>query len=234
MTRKELWFILYLARLGNRRIHGGDTGIVEVFYSTLLALSAFWLGACPFSVWIGQWTLGKDIRDYGDGNPGAFNVFRAGGRKSGFLAIIVDIAKGVPFVLLAHSFFGLREPVVLAIALCAILGHAFSPLLGLRGGKAVAVTFGVLCGLPHPDMLTTLVIFILLGFLFIENDAWIVMLGPSGSLAYLILSGASYWESLFMMCVLAILAIKHFDELHTVPRLKVKLIGWLQSRRRVT
>ena len=44
---------------------------MEVFYPTLLVVSAFWLGACPFSVWIGQWLLGKDIRDYGDGNPGA-------------------------------------------------------------------------------------------------------------------------------------------------------------------
>ena len=40
---------------------------MEVSYFTLLALSAFGLGACPFSVWIGRWVLGKDIRDYGDG-----------------------------------------------------------------------------------------------------------------------------------------------------------------------
>jgi glycerol-3-phosphate acyltransferase PlsY len=76
--------------------------IVEVFYFALSAVSAFWLGACPFSVWIGRWVLGKDIRDYGDGNPGAANVFRAGGRKSGCLAVILDTTKGVPFVALAH------------------------------------------------------------------------------------------------------------------------------------
>jgi len=120
-----------------------------MFYFALLILCAFWLGACPFSVWIGQWLLGKDIRDYGDGNPGAVNVFRAGGRKSGFLAIFLDVAKGVPFVVLAHSFFGLSEAIVLAVALSAILGHAFSPLLHLRGGKSVAVTFGVLLALPQ-------------------------------------------------------------------------------------
>ena len=108
-------------------------------HPALLAVSAFWLGACPFSVWIGQWLLGKDIRDYGDGNPGATNVFRAGGRKSGCLAIILDAAKGVPFVLLAHLFFGLSIIAVMAVALSAILGHAFSPLLRFRGGKSIAV-----------------------------------------------------------------------------------------------
>ena len=46
--------------------------------STLvLSIAAFWLGACPFSVWIGRWFLDKDIRHFGDGNPGCGNVFRA-------------------------------------------------------------------------------------------------------------------------------------------------------------
>ena len=147
----------------------GSIGIVEVFYSTLLAVSAFWLGACPFSVWIGRWLLGKDIRDYGDGNPGAANVFRAGGRKSGCLAVILDVAKGVPFVALAHSFFGLPEATVMAVAVSAILGHAFSPLLGFRGGKSVAVTFGVLLALPQHEMLIAFAVFMFLGFLFIEG-----------------------------------------------------------------
>lgn len=205
---------------------------MEVSYFTLSALSAFGLGACPFSVWIGQWVLGKDIRDYGDGNPGAANVFRAGGRKSGFLAVILDTAKGVPFVFLAHSFFKLPEAAVMGVALSAILGHAFSPLLQLKGGKAIAVTFGALVALPQHDMLITFAAFMLLGFLFIEINAWTVMFGATGSLAYLLATRGSSWEALFMLCVLTLLAIKHFDELKTVPRIKVKLLAWLQSRRR--
>ena len=205
---------------------------MEALYPTLLAACAFGLGACPFSVWIGQWLLGKDIRDYGDGNPGAANVFRAGGRKSACLAVILDTAKGMPFVVLAHSFFGFSEVVVMVVALSAILGHAFSPLLRFRGGKSVGVTFGVLFALPQHELLTTFVIFLLLGFLFIETDAWTVMFGLAGSLAYLIATGGSSWEALFMLSVLAILAVKHFEDLKTVPRLRGRLIHWFQSRRR--
>lgn len=204
----------------------------EVLHLTLTAVGAFWLGACPFSMWIGQWLLGKDIRDYGDGNPGAVNVFRAGGRKSGCLAVILDVAKGMPFVVLAHSFFGLSEATTLAVGLCAILGHAFSPLLGFNGGKSVAVTFGVLLALPQHEMLLTFAIFIVLGFLFIEIDAWTVMLGPAGSLVYLVATSGSLWESIFMLGVFVILAVKHFSELQTVPRFGGRLINWLQSRRR--
>ena len=195
-------------------------------------MCAFWLGACPFSVWVGRWCLGKDIRDYADGNPGAVNVFRAGGRKSGCLALTLDIAKGIPFVALAHSFFRLPEIVVVAVALSAILGHAFSPLLRFKGGKSIAVTFGVLLVLPNHEILIIFAAFMLVGFLFIESDAWIVMLGSAGSLAYLLATSGTSWESLFILSVFILLLVKHFGELKTVPRLKIRLIDWLQSRRR--
>jgi len=202
-----------------------------VFYSILLAVSAFCLGACPFSAWIGQLFLGKDIRNYGDGNPGAANLFRAGGRKSAGLALILDMAKGVPFVALAHSLFGLPEVAVMVVAVSAILGSAFSPLLRFRGSKSIAITFGVLMALSQHEMLITFAVFMFLGFLFIEVDAWIVMIGPAGSLIYLAITGASYWESLFMASVLVILAAKHYNELKTIPKCKARLFTWLRSRR---
>ena len=205
---------------------------MEVSHFTLLVLSAFGLGACPFSVWVGRWLLGKDIRAYGDGNPGAANVFRAGGRKSGFLAVFLDTAKGVPFVFLAHSFFKLPEAAVLGVALSAILGHAFSPLLQLRGGKAIAVTFGAILALPQHDLIFALAGSMLLSFLFIAIDAWIVIFGAAASAAYVLVTRGGSWETLFMMCVLALLVLKFFDELKSVPRVKLKPIAWLQSRGR--
>ena len=109
---------------------------MDAIYTVLLALGAFLLGACPFSVILGRWFLKKDIREYGDGNPGAANVFRAGGHKLGYLAVFLDVVKGVPFVLLAHTVFGFSNLALIPIGLCAILGHAFSPFLKWRGGKA--------------------------------------------------------------------------------------------------
>ena len=149
---------------------------MEVQYSALVAVCAFWLGACPFSMdW--HWLLRKDIRAYGDGNPGAVNVFRAGGPRAGSLALFLDIAKGVPFVLMAHAVFGLPEAVVMAIGVSAILGHAFTPILRFHGGKAVAITFGVLMALPQHELLFTVAIFTFLAFIFIDNDAWTVVIG---------------------------------------------------------
>lgn len=206
--------------------------MVEYYQVVIISLTAFWLGACPFSVWVGHKLLGKEIRDYGDGNPGAANVLRAGGRKSFGLAMFLDIAKGVPFVYLAHAYWGLPDMAVAVVGLSAIMGHAFSPLLGFRGGKSIAVTFGVLMALPHLGVLFTFIIFMFIAFLLIERDAWIVITGASGTLAYLVITRGNSWESVFMLGVLAILAIKHFNALKTVPTRRVRILAWLQSRRR--
>ena len=199
-----------------------------ILYTVLLALAAFLLGAFPFSVFIGRLFLGKDITDYGDGNPGSANVFRAGGGKLGYLAVFLDVAKGVPFVFLAHSLFGLPYLSIVIVAMCAILGHAYSPFLGWRGGKAVAVTFGVLIALPQHELLFAFAAIVILGALFIDVDAWTMVLGASGSLAYLVLTTGSSWEALLMLCILAVLAVKHYEELRSFPGIKGRLVRWLR------
>jgi len=209
----------------------GSIDMIEYYQVLILSMAAFWLGACPFSVWVGHKFLGREIRDYGDGNPGAANVKRAGGRKSFGLAMFLDIAKGVPFVYMAHAVWGLPDMVVAVVGLSAILGHAFSPLLGFKGGKSIAVTGGVLLALPSLEVLFAFIIFILIAFLFIERDAWTVIAGAAGTLAYMVITRGNSWESLFILGVLVILAIKHFNDLKTVPTRRVRVLAWLQSRR---
>ena len=206
---------------------------MEVFYSILLATAAFWLGACPFAVWLGRWQLKKDITRYGDGNPGSANVFIAGGSvRLGLTAVLLDITKGVPFVLIAHLILGLPTVVVMAIGLSAILGHAFSPILQFKGGKSVAVTFGVIIALPQPDILLAFVLFTVLGFLFIEQHSWVAVSGPVGTFVYLLINRGVSWELLFMLFVLALFIIKQRQDLQALPVFKMDLINWLQSRRR--
>jgi len=208
---------------------------MEIFYTILLATAAFWLGACPFAVWLGRWGLKKDITRYGDGNPGSANVFRAGGNiRLGLIAVLLDIAKGVPFVLIAHLLIGLPTAVVMAIGLSAILGHAFSPILQFKGGKSVAVTFGVLMALPQPDILFAYTIFTVLGFLFIEQHSWTALSGPIGTSIYLLINRGVSWELLFMLCVLTLFVLKQRHELQSLPVFKMNLASWLQSRRRET
>jgi acyl phosphate:glycerol-3-phosphate acyltransferase len=205
---------------------------MDIVSTVLLAIAGFILGAVPFSVIIGRRILGKNIQDYGDGNPGSVNVFRAGGQKAGYLAVFLDIAKGVPFVFLAHAWLELPDLSIVIVAMSAILGHAFSPFLRWHGGKAVAITFGVLLALPRHEAFLAFVAIVVAGCLFVENDSWIMVLGVAGTLAYLAITGGPSWVVLLVICILALFVFKHFDNLHSLPRLHGRLIRWLQSRLR--
>ena len=202
---------------------------MDAIYTVLLALGAFLLGACPFSVILGRLFLKKDIREYGDGNPGAANVFRAGGKKLVYLAVVLDLAKGIPFVLLAHTAAGLSGLALAPVAMCAILGHAFSPFLQWRGGKAIAVTFGVLLALPQHEALLAFIVMVIIGILILDNDSWGMMLGATGTLAFLAITEASSWELLIMLGILIVFTIKHLQDLRTLPGFRGRLVRWIQS-----
>ena len=196
-----------------------------------LALGAFFLGSFPFSVWIGRLFLAKDIRHYGDGNPGAANVFRAGSSKLGTLAVALDIAKGVPFVMLSNTVYHLPEAMVMGVGLSSMLGHAFSPLLRFKGGKALAVTAGVIIGLMRPELFFPFFLSALLFFVVLESHAWLVVLTPVATLAYILVTGAGIWSVLFMLCILMLFAFKQANEIHGLPRFRPWLANWLLPRR---
>jgi len=107
----------------------------------------FVLGCLPFSVWIGRVALRVDIRGLGDGNPGGYNVWKAGGRGWAALAVLLDGLKGAIPVGLAYQVYGVNGWPLLPVALAPLLGHIFSPLLKFRGGKGLATTFGIWLGL---------------------------------------------------------------------------------------
>lgn len=157
-------------------------------------LAGFVLGSLPISVWLGKLVLRTDIRGYGDGNPGGTNVIRAGNRGLGMLAIFLDMLKGAVPVALAHYLFGVHGWPLAPVMLAPILGHAFSPLLAFRGGKAVASTFGVWSAMTVP-----LGPFVMGGSVFVfykllRSSGWAVMAALLVLLGFL-LTPALHWRA---------------------------------------
>ena len=189
----------------------------------LLATVAFWLGACPFAVWIGKWFLNKNIREYGDHNPGAANVFKAGSIKWGFVAVLLEIGKGIPFVVLANYYLNFSVAAILFVGLCSILGHAFSPMLGFNGGKATAVTTGVFIAVPQKEIIIVFLLIMIVLFFILDGDSWRITLAISGCFVYILLIGGGLWEALFLISVLIILVIKNYDGLRRAPKRKKKI-----------
>lgn len=131
-------------------------------------LAAFFSGSLMFSYWLGL-LAERDVRQVGDGNPGAINLWKAAGAKLGVLGVVLDFSKGYVPVLAAMSA-GHRDGHELAlIAAAPVFGHIFSPFLKFRGGKGIAVTFGVWSALTAFEV--TLVYAVILAVLLVVGRA---------------------------------------------------------------
>ena len=156
---------------------------------------AFLAGSMPFSLWVGQYFLGKDIRTVGDANPGATNVLRAGGKGIAALALLLDFLKGALPVGLAHYQFGFSGWALVTLALLPVLGHAFTPFLHGRGGKAVATTGGIWCGLTIWEGPTVGGLLLGCCTYLLGANGWAVITALSGMVLYLGLT-PSAWNGL--------------------------------------
>jgi glycerol-3-phosphate acyltransferase PlsY len=191
----------------------------------------FLLGAMPFSYWLGRLVLQTDIRDYGDGNPGAISAWRAGTWRVGLPAMLLDYLKGAMPVSLAHLAFEVSGWSLVPIALAPVLGHAFSPFMRFRGGKAVAATFGIWTGLLVPEGPMVLGLFLGLFYLLQTVDAWSVILGMLGFLAWLLLRQADPVILVIWGGNMLVLVWKHRRDLRQPLRLRPFFLKLLRRDR---
>jgi len=196
--------------------------------SLIWTLAGFLLGAMPFSLLMGTLLANKDIRTVGDGNPGGTNAIKAGGLKAGIPAILLDIGKGFLPVFLAQKY-GLTGWSLFPICLAPILGHAFSPFLRFRGGKALGATGGVWVGLVG------LWAFPIYGALAVpatmlqSQDAWSANAGMLGLLGYAIMFGEP-WMVAFAALNATIIAWTHHRDLVRPPLLRSWVTNILAGR----
>ncbi|EIJ77993.1 putative glycerol-3-phosphate acyltransferase PlsY [Bacillus methanolicus PB1] len=108
----------------------------------LIVILAYLLGSIPSGLIVGKVFYRIDIREHGSGNLGGTNTFRTLGVKAGLAVTIADILKGTLAASLPHIFGS--DFHVLAAGVFAVIGHMYPVFAGLRGGKAVATSGGVL------------------------------------------------------------------------------------------
>ncbi|WP_127588744.1 glycerol-3-phosphate acyltransferase [Paenibacillus koleovorans] len=185
----------------------------------------FLSGSFMFSYWLGL-AANRNLKEVGDGNPGALNLWKAAGYTYGLTGIALDFLKGyVPVLLMCQTETGAGGGYGLVLpAAAAVIGHAFSPFMGWRGGKAIAVTFGVWSALT--GFAATLAYAIILGVLLAvargankgkptssEADGFQVVLGMLLLSIFLIVRGYTPAILLFWLVNLLLLAFTHRHEI---------------------
>jgi len=105
-------------------------------------LAWYAIGCVSTGYLLTRWLTGKDIRQEGSGSTGARNVSRVLGAKGFALTFAGDMLKGLLAMLLAHAleFSGWH---LMALVWATLLGHIFPAQLRFKGGKGLAVGFGM-------------------------------------------------------------------------------------------
>lgn len=182
------------------------------------------IASIPFAIVIGRLAAGIDIREFGDGNPGATNVRRATQSNVWFIvALLADIFKGILPVGIAYQFLGWTGFEIIPITIAAAGGHAFSIFLGFKGGKALATSFGMWIGLIVFEAVI-FPFFLLFTYLFVEEDNWAVTFAIHIVLVYVLIRFGLH--PIFVPVWIfntAIVIYKHRDGLNQPPTLR----GWL-------
>lgn len=203
------------------------------FWTAVLIVAAYLMGAIPFGYLIGR-AHGIDLRQHGSRNIGATNTGRVLGRRWGLLCLALDVLKGL--LPTGAAYFALAgEPVTagaliawIAVAAAAVLGHTFPVYLGFRGGKGVATTIGVSLGVyPYLTipMLAALLAYGLMrgltGYVSAGSLALAVVF-PAALFAYLRIAGlplSTYWPLMAVSAGLGLLIIvRHRDNIARLMR----------------
>ena len=196
----------------------------------LWALVGFLLGSIPFSFIIGKLFLRIDIRTTGDGNPGSTNVWVAGGWKVGLFAGVLDFLKGVVPVGIALYSIGISDWGLIPVALSPIAGHAFTPFLKFKGGKAIAVSYGVWMALTKLEAPILLILCVLL-FRKIQNSyVWALIAAMLCLLFYIFLRYGSVYFLVICCGNLLILIYKHRYELRKPVKLTPLVTNLFKKR----
>jgi len=118
----------------------------------LIITLGYFLGSVPTAYVAGRILKGVDIRQIGDGNMGAANVFRRLSPKAGVAVGIVDAGKGALAILIAQAA-NIPQAAVLFAGAAAVVGHNWPVFIGFRGGRGESTTIGVLLTVITQPML---------------------------------------------------------------------------------
>ena len=177
----------------------------------LWCLGAFLCGSIPFGLLLVKLAGKGDVRAHGSGNIGATNVSRVGGKALGIVTLLLDILKGFLPVYLGKQL-GMGESVLSLLALCAVLGHVFTPWLKFQGGKGVATALGVALAFRAAMILPALGVFVVLLLVFRYVSLGSVMAALT-LLAVLIWKGATPVVLLLWADIMLIVIAKHHENI---------------------
>lgn len=158
-----------------------------------MTLAAFISGAVMYSFLIPLILFHVNIVQISaDKNPGSSNVIRSVGLVTGIVCMVLDVLKAFIPVFIAVKFVGLTGLYLVPVTVAPVLGHAFSPILKFKGGKAVSTVYGALLGL------LPLTYFVFVPALFMAFFKFVLVIRPDSYSVAVSMAGVSVFALIFV------------------------------------
>ena len=133
-----------------------------------MTIAGFLSGSVMYSYIIPKMARHIDITKISeDGNPGGANAGAAAGRAVGAVCLALDVLKAAAPVFISVFLLGVCGYYLIPVMAAPVLGHAFSPFLRFKGGKAVAASFGSLLGVVTVSKALALLVAVMIVFEFV-------------------------------------------------------------------
>jgi glycerol-3-phosphate acyltransferase PlsY len=187
----------------------------------LVFLYSYLLGSIPSGLILTKIFLKKDIRNVGSGNIGTTNVLRTGKKSLAIATLVFDTLKGYFSVIISLIFF---NDLIFLSALICFIGHIFPVWLNFKGGKGVAVYFGVILALSFTLGLIFAVAWIMIAFTF-KYSSLSSILSALSVLTYSIILN-NYSLSFFLFIIFIIILFTHRENIRRLKNseeTKIKL-----------
>ncbi|HZJ56721.1 MAG TPA: glycerol-3-phosphate 1-O-acyltransferase PlsY [Clostridia bacterium] len=110
----------------------------------LIVVIGYILGNVSSSYLVGKLGSNIDVRQHGSGNLGTTNAYRVLGIKAGALVFIGDVIKGILATIIGLLIVKDSSVGGLIGGIAAVAGHNWPFLLGFKGGKGIATSFGTI------------------------------------------------------------------------------------------
>lgn len=173
------------------------------------AAVAYLIGALPSAYVAGRAWHGTDIRACGNGNVGTVNAFRSFGPRTGAIVLLADTAKGAVDILLAR-FLEFDIAGMFVGAMAATVGHNWPVYLGWKGGKGVAVVFGISLGVM-PVLSLFALPFVAVVYAGVRSWVWALGAGLIALNALIIAIGAPGVDVALCLTLSAVVIATHFS-----------------------
>lgn len=136
----------------------------------IMTAIGFLSGSVMYSYIIPKVLKNIDVREYfSDQNPGGMNALNVVGVPLGLVCISLDVLKAFIPVFIASGLLNISGGYLIPVTAAPVVGHAFTPFLNFKGGKALASAFGSLMGIVIISKVILIVFITFAFFKFIIN-----------------------------------------------------------------